>query len=57
MSLARGTDAMLRSLEQLQQAIEPLYASLFIPFSNQPNGMLSVCYNMPVRQPVCACQQ
>ena len=36
----RGEEAVLRSLEQLQQASQPLYTNLFIPFSNQPNGML-----------------
>ena len=35
----RGDEAVLRSLEQLQQACQPLYTNLFIPFSNQPNGM------------------
>ena len=35
---ARGEEAVLRSVEQLQQASQPLYNNLFLPFSNQPNG-------------------
>ena len=41
---ARGADAVLRSLEQLQQASQPLYANLFIPFSNQPDGICLFMY-------------
>ena len=35
---ARGDEAILRSAEKLQQASQPLYDNLFLPFSNQPNG-------------------
>lgn len=33
-----GEEAVLRSLEKLQQACQPAYASLFVPISNQPGG-------------------
>lgn len=39
----RGEEAVLRSLEQLQEASQPLYTNLFLPFSNQPNG--TTCIN------------
>lgn len=35
----RGEEAVLKSLEQLQEASQPLYTNLFLPFSNQPNGI------------------
>ena len=38
LSAARGNEAILRSVEKLQQASQPLYNNLFLPFSNQPNG-------------------
>ena len=37
-SADRGEEAILRSVQQLQEASQPLYNNLFIPFSNQPNG-------------------
>ncbi len=38
----RGEDAVFKSLEQLQEASQPLYTNLFLPFSNQPNGMTCI---------------
>lgn len=39
----RGDEAVLRSVEQLQQASQPLYNNLFLPFSNQPDGNAKHC--------------
>ena len=49
LSAARGGEAILRSAETLQQASQPLYNNLFLPFSNQPNGNAQQPYCMTAR--------
>ena len=46
--VARGDEAMLRSVERLQQASQPLYNNLFLPFSNQPDGTALHSYSLPL---------
>ncbi|KAL3162959.1 hypothetical protein ABBQ32_009392 [Trebouxia sp. C0010 RCD-2024] len=53
---SRGDEAVLRSVEQLQQASQPLYNNLFLPFSNQPDGIkFLVDMRADVRQAVKLC--
>ena len=40
----RGVEAELRALKEIRRAVRPMYASVFVPLSNQPGGKEFAAY-------------